>query len=488
MVFTFSCQKKWLKTICFNTDKMFEKIKQLIKGTKFENNVYLVGGCVRDIIMGVLPNDYDIVVSIPNGGIELANYIFKNVGHSECSTPVVYPTYGTAMIKLDNIDLEFVQTRKEQYHLDTRNPECVFGTLEEDAFRRDLTINALYKNLSTNEILDPTGKGFNDIGNYIIRTTSNPDIIFSDDPLRMLRVLRFASRYMWGIDNDTYNGIIKNVERINIITKERIRDEINKLLLCQIPSIGFNHLLQTGLLERIIPSLAGLKRIPQNKYHCDDVWEHTMSVLDKTKPILENRLSALLHDVGKIFTFSKVDDKIHFYNHETVGAEATIKIMQCLKYPNDIINIVSKVIKNHMITKFWGKDFNSFCKKIDYNIRKLQYEFKNEKDLEILFDVIDADNKSHSPEYCLPDQINRIRFKSKMFIHYGVDGFNIKLPVNGYDIIGYLDIEEGVHDGKMVGKIKKHLVNMYLKNPDKYKDKNECLKEIKAIYKNFKKP
>jgi tRNA nucleotidyltransferase/poly(A) polymerase len=466
---------------------MFENIKNIIKGTKFENNVYLVGGYVRDCLMNITPKDYDIVVSLPNGGIELANYIFENTwfGNTKCTKPVIYPTYGTAMIKLDGIDLELVQTRKEQYHSDSRNPECVFGTLEEDAFRRDLTINSLYKNISTNEILDPTGKGLHDIKNKIIRTTSSPDIIFSDDPLRMLRVIRFASRYQWGIDNDTYTGIVKNVYRIEIITHERIRDEINKLLLCPIPSLGFSHLLYSGLLKEIIPSLAGLKGMKQNKYHCDDVWGHTMSVLDKTKPFLENRLAALLHDIGKYYAYSYTDTGVHFYQHENIGTEKAKLIMQCLKYPNDIINKVTKVVKNHMITKFWGKDFYNFCKKIDYNVRKLQYEMGD--DLELLLDIIDADNKSHSIEHCLPLQVHHIKLKLGYITLAGLGCRKIKLPVDGYDIMGYLDIEEGVHDGKMVGKIKDHLINMYLKNPKKYKDKDECRKEIKAIYKNFKK-
>jgi putative nucleotidyltransferase with HDIG domain len=467
---------------------MFETIKELIKGTKFENNTFLVGGCVRDQIMGVKPDDYDIVVSLPNGGIELAEYITKTTDcYSEGSNPVIYPTYGTAMFQiktdehLKNIQFEVVQTRKEQYHSDSRNPECVFGTIEDDAFRRDLTINSLYRNLSTDVILDPTEMGLDDIKNKIIRTTSDPSIIFSDDPLRMLRVIRFASRYYWKIDINTYNGIVKNAHRIKIITRERITKEFYKLLLCKIPSYGFNMLLDTGLLKEIdeLSILSQFQLIEQNKYHFGNLWEHTMSVLDKTKPILLNRYAALLHDIGKYYTRS-VDENgnVHFLQHETEGLKVAKEIMLELKNPNSLIEGVLKVIKYHMKTKEWGNDP---LKVKDWKIRKLQYELKN--DLECVLDVIDADNKSHANEYCLPNQVDNIRLKLKEMKSLGMDCSKINLPINGNDIMNHLNI----NGGKILGEIIDHLILMYIKNPLKYQSHENCLKEVKSYYKNKEK-
>ena len=464
----------------------FTTIKKIIKGTKFENQTYFVGGCVRDEIMGVTPKDYDIVVSLPNGGIELAEFITKATNcYVDGSNPVVYPTYGTAMFtirtdeNLKNIEFECVQTRKEQYHSDSRNPDCVFGTLEEDAYRRDLTINSLYKNLSTDKILDPTGKGLKDISDKLIRTTSMPHIIFSDDPLRMLRVIRFATRFGWDVDEETYLGIKENVERIKIISMERIRDEINKMLLSHTPSIAFDMLHETGLLETIQPLwiVSQLVGLSQNKFHFGDVWEHTLDVLDKSKPILENRLAALLHDIGKYYTRS-VDENgnVHFYQHEKIGAEATKTIMFNMKYSNDTIDKVSNAIKFHMKTKDWGHDIKIKL----WKIRQFQYDAKD--NLELILDLIDADNRSHAKEYCLPTQVENIKSILKQMKNDGLDCSKIKLPVNGNDIMQHLKIS----GGQILGKIIEHLIKMYIRNPLKYKDFNTFLKEASSYYKQNK--
>ena len=206
-------------------------LKHILDGSDFVSHTYVVGGAVRDFVMGNEIKDIDLVVSLPSGGINLANWLYDN--DFLIYKPVLYPTYGTSMFQLKefpDIELEAVQTRKEQYKdKNSRNPETAYGTIQEDAMRRDLTINALYYSIDTAKIVDVTGKGLNDIENHIIRVTSDPDIVYQDDALRILRCIRFASRFGWNVEDTTYFGMIRNVNRLEIITKERVKDELNKM-------------------------------------------------------------------------------------------------------------------------------------------------------------------------------------------------------------------------------------------------------------------
>ena len=217
-------------------------LQDIIEGTEFENHLFSVGGCVRDEFLSHEIKDIDLCVDLPDGGIDFANWLYEKglLTHE----PVVYPTYGTAMFCLKefpDVELEAVQTRKEQYKdRNSRNPEVVFGSIEEDCKRRDLTINSLYYDISRNVYLDLTGNGYHDISDHIIRTAGDPDIVFTDDGLRILRTIRFSSRYNWDIDPNTYEGMKRNVDRLSIITKERIQDEFNKMLVCDNPVMAVN--------------------------------------------------------------------------------------------------------------------------------------------------------------------------------------------------------------------------------------------------------
>lgn len=457
-------------------EQVLNYIKGIIKDTKYENHVFLVGGAVRDKLMGNPIKDIDLCIDLPNGGIEFATWIMKTLGEFKQDTrPVVYPTYGTAMFTLSafpGIDIECVQTRKEQYHdSNSRNPETAYGTLEEDCYRRDLTINSLYQNISTGEIIDITGKGIDDIKNQIIRTPCDPNITYTDDPLRMLRCIKFTSRYGWKIEEKTMQGIIDNVERIQIITQERITDEINKILLTKKPSVGLKLLEKTGLLQYVLPDFVAMVGLTQNAFHFGDAWEHTLMVVDKTKPILENRLAALFHDLGKIKT-KTIDEngRIHFYNHETISADLSEVIMKRMKYPNNIIKRVRKAVNAHMRTKSFGDD----CAKLkDKSIRKLQLALGDT--FELTMDLIDADNKSHKEEYCLLNQVRIIKEKSNKLVEQGLDAFKLKLPVNGEDIISYKNIEPG----PKVKSYLDYLTKLWLNNP--LITKEECFKHIRNI-------
>ena len=226
---------------------------ELIAGTEWEGHVYTVGGCVRDELMGSEIKDIDLCVSLPSGGIRFAEWL-RNNGHAMKGV-TVYPNYGTAMLHLKafpDVELEFVQTRKEKYiDHSCRNPETAFGSIDDDCMRRDLTINALYCNVSTGEIVDITGKGVDDIKNHVIRTPAAPDLTYDDDPLRILRCIRFASRYGWEIESETFDGMVRNVQRLAIITKERVKDELDKMLTCKHPVMAMELLRKTGAMHYV---------------------------------------------------------------------------------------------------------------------------------------------------------------------------------------------------------------------------------------------
>ena len=439
-------------------------LQDTIEGTPYEKHLFTVGGCIRDEILGNEIKDIDLCIDLPDGGIDFANWLYKEklLTHEPVVYPV-YPTYGTAMFCLKefpDVELEVVQTRKEQYKdKNSRNPEVVFGYLQEDCFRRDLTINSLYYDISKNVYIDLTGKGYNDIQNHIIRTTGEPDVIFLDDPLRVLRVCRFSSRYGWKIEKETFEGMKRNVDRLSIITKERIQDEFNKMLVCDNPVMALNLIKDIGAMKYVIPELEETYDMSQNKYHFGTVWEHTLKVVENTRNDLQLRMAALLHDIGKINTRT-VDDNgnVHFYKHELVSAEMCDTILRRLKYSNDFIKTVQILVKNHMLLK----NVDNFCKNLkDETLRKLQYTYKN-KYFYLLMDLIHADNISHNENYCLYEQIPILYERNILLINNKTDFFNFKLPINGNDI---KDIKK-MGNSPLIKKYLNILLKKCFKNPN----------------------
>lgn len=293
---------------------VLEFIKNQIQNSKFEHNVYLAGGGVRDDLLGKDIKDIDLVVAnVPDGGIEFANFITKKLGvYKENANPIIFPKFGTAKFNLrgvtykgqdlSDIDIECVMTRKEQYHTGSRNPDVEFGSLKDDVERRDFTVNSLLKDLSNNEIIDLTGKGRVDIQKGIIRTTLDPDIIFKEDALRMLRAIRFTVKYNWTLPLFMIRAIKNNAPLLETISKERIQDELNKMLITQKPDTAIRLLKITNLYKYIFPEIEGLFDLEQNKFHKHDVFMHSMEVLKNTPPDLINRIGGLFHDIGKAKT------------------------------------------------------------------------------------------------------------------------------------------------------------------------------------------
>ncbi|WP_108803600.1 CCA tRNA nucleotidyltransferase [Aquimarina sp. Aq107] len=333
--------KKALQHSVFNT------ITKAASNLQLES--YVIGGFVRDhILQRGTAKDIDIVAV--GSGIELAKEVSKLLpGNPKIQ---IFKTYGTAMLKANDIEVEFVGARKESYQENSRNPVVENGTLQDDQNRRDFTINALALNLSEDtfgDILDPFN-GLEDLKSKIIRTPLDPDITYSDDPLRMMRAIRFATQLNFKIEPTSLKAITKNKDRIKIITKERIVDELNKILLSEKPSVGFLLLEQTGLLPYILPELMALKGIDEveGQKHKDNFY-HTLEVVDNISENTDDlwlRWAALLHDIGKAPTkrFSK---KVGwtFHGHEFVGSKMVFKLFKRLKMPlNDKMKFVQKMV------------------------------------------------------------------------------------------------------------------------------------------------
>lgn len=312
-------------------------------------DAYVIGGFVRDYILDRGEHkDIDIVAI--GSGITLAKQVAKLLPNQP--KVQVFKTYGTAMLRYDDMDIEFVGARKESYNENSRNPVVENGTLQDDQNRRDFSINAMALSLSTNnfgDLLDPFN-GIQDLNDKIIKTPLDPDVTYSDDPLRMMRAIRFATQLNFTIEKESLNAIFRNKDRIKIISKERIVVEINKILESDKPSIGFIHLEQTGLLQIILPELTALKGIDEveGQTHKDNFY-HTLEVVDnivKTTQNLWLRWAALLHDIGKAPT-KKFSKKVGwtFHAHEFEGAKMVYQLFKRLKMPlNDKMKFVQKMV------------------------------------------------------------------------------------------------------------------------------------------------
>lgn len=441
-----------------------EFLKKMVQSGPFRGNVYLAGGAVRDMEMGNTPKDLDVVVTNfgKEGGMKFATWLTQQMGnHKEGSNPVLFPTFGTAKailtgthngVPLDGMDVEAVFARKETYTPGSRKPEVTPGTIEDDAFRRDFTTNSLMMNLTTGEILDITGKGRADIKAGIIRTTSNPDEIFGQDALRVFRAVRFATKYNWKIDPETIEGIKNNLNNLSNTSKERVRDELDKILVLPTADRGFRLLRDLGLLSHIAPELQKAVGMTQNVHHTHDVFDHTLAVLTKTKPVLVQRLMALFHDIGKVVTRSETPSGVHFYGHEDAGPDIIDRIMRELKYPIELIDAVKIGAKNHMRLKA-GKDE---AKLADKTLRKFKIELGQH--LEDVLDVIHADNISHANASAMPNQIERVRAR--------LNGLDIQvkkpnLPINGNDLLNL-----GVRPGPKMGQILGAVTDAWYDNPN----------------------
>ncbi len=440
-----------------------ELLKNTIKGSKFEGKAFIAGGFVRDSLLGKDSKDIDIVVELPDGGIDFANFITKKLN---LRPPIIFPTYGTAKFDLKGViykgedlsdqDIECVMTRKEQYHDGSRNPDVSPGTLKDDVDRRDFTVNSLLQDLSTGEILDLTGMGRDDLKRGIIRTPLDPNIIFKEDALRMLRAIRFTVKYNWDLPLFMIKAIKNNAPLLNTISAERIQVELDKMLISDKPDIAIRLLQITGLSKYMLPELDNLIGLEQNKFHKDSAMKHSLEVLKNTPPNLITRLQALFHDIGKFETKEIIDNDIHFYRHEELGGKLTREILTRLKYPNDIIDAVVKGVEEHMRIKSAGMEGDKIS---DKALRKLKRDLGDH--IDSILDLMHADNISHSEEHSMPNQIPNIRKRLDTVGDVSL-AQHMPLPVTGWDLMTTF----GLKPGKQLGDLLKIVEDAVLENPD----------------------
>ncbi len=433
--------------------------------TKASNEIYIesyvIGGFVRDFILGrESKKDIDIVAI--GSGIALALKVAELLPNKP--KVQIFKTYGTAMLKYKDIDIEFVGARKESYNHNSRNPLIENGTLEDDQNRRDFTINAMAFSLNTatrGELIDPFN-GVEDLEKRIIQTPLNPDITFSDDPLRMLRAIRFASQLEFEIDGTSFESIKKNAHRINIISGERIVDELNKILMTSKPSLGFLKLYKSGLLNLILPELTSLNNVEEIEGHTHkNNFYHTLEVVDNICPNTNDvwlRWAALLHDIGKAPT-KKFSKKVGwtFHGHEFLGGKMAKKIFERLHMPlNQKMKFVQKMIMMSSRPIILADEIVT-----DSAVRRLVFDAGD--DVEHLMTLCEADITTKNPSKFKKYHQNFDLVRAKIIEVEDKDSIrNFQPPITGEQIMALFDIKpsreigvlkEAVKDAILEGEI-----------------------------------
>jgi len=433
--------------ICLN-DEIFETLSSVV--TKENVKAYVIGGWVRDCILHREHAEKDIDIVVIGSGIDIARKTARKINPKIKVS--IFRNFGTAMFKNNEYDVEFVGARKESYFTDSRKPIVEDGTLEDDQKRRDFTINALAISLNKEtfgKFLDPFG-GLDDIKKKIIRTPLEPDKTFSDDPLRMLRAIRFSNQLNFSIEESTFNSIKENAGRLKIVSLERIVGELNKIIMCDHPSKGFILLEKAGLLKIILPELDNLKGVEtiEGKGHKDN-FHHSIKVLDNISRKTDNlwlRWAALLHDIAKPVTKKySPETGWSFHGHEYIGSKMIPDIFKKLRLPlNEKMKYVQKIIDLHLRPIVLSQE-----EVTDSAVRRLLFEAGDDIDDLMILCEADITSKNQAKKKQHLENFRHVRNKLKE-IEEKDKIRNFQPPVDGSEIIEAF----GINPGKEVGIIK----------------------------------
>ncbi len=427
---------------------------------------YLVGGAVRDGILDIPTKDFDFTTSAPP---EESIKMLNDAGYK---TTKVGIAFGTIELQLKENSIHITTYRKDTYENSSRNPSIESAAdLNTDLSRRDFTINSIAYSINENELLDPFF-GLKDLSLGIIKTPDDPIISFSDDPLRMLRLCRFISTHGFSPDDDTYTAMRNNVERIKIVSVERIRDELNKLLLGNDAPMGIRALVESGLSSYIIPEINELKMEVDPKHHHKDVYEHSLEVLSGVPPRLSLRMGALLHDIAKPNTKGIENGKVHFRHHEVVGARMTKKILKRLKYDNktikDVAQLVEQSARPHTFKMGWTDsavrryivDAGHMLEDLNALVRA-DVTTKNKQKKQEIHQTLDEMEK----------RIEEVKAKEELS--------KIRPALSGDEIMEHFNIQPGPKVGVIMKALYEQRIN------DGEVSKEDALKLAEEIYKNL---
>ena len=459
---------------------LFETIGRV--ADSIDQQVYVVGGYVRDFYLNRLDENEitDIDFVTIGSGIKLAQKVAKELQTEHLS---VFKKFGTAQVKIDSLDLEFVGARKESYRRDSRKPVVEDGSMEDDQLRRDLTINALSWSLNPDQfgVLHDPFNGIRDLKKKVIRTPIDPEKTFDDDPLRMMRAVRFATQLQFSIADETMAAIKQMAPRLRIISSERIADELNKIVLSPKPSIGFELLLKSGLLNQFLPEMVKLQGVEEKhgQRHKDNFW-HTLKVLDNTAEMSDYlwlRWAAILHDIAKPPTkkFQKGTGWT-FHGHDALGAKWVPRIFRRLSLPLDErMKYVQKLVRLHLRPIALVSDEVS-----DSAIRRLIYEAGD--DIDDLMTLCRADITSKNEWKVKKYRNNFDRVEKRITEVEEKDRIrNWKNPISGDEIMDVLNVKPGPVVGKVKDEIKDAILDGEI--PNNYEEAYQYLLQIKERYK-----
>jgi len=458
--------------ICLN-DKIFDLLSDVVSSENVR--AWLIGGYVRDFLLKRDHPDKDVDIVVVGSGIDIARKAARKMGSNIKVS--VFKNFGTAMFRYNDYDIEFVGARKESYNRGSRKPIVETGTLEDDQKRRDFTINALAVSLNREtfgEMLDPFN-GIDDIKEKIIRTPLDPDSTFSDDPLRMMRGIRFAVQLNFTIEEMTFNSISANAERIRIVSQERITDELNKIIMCDNPSRGFILLEKSGLLKIIFPELDNLKGIEKKdgKAHKDN-FIHSVKVLDNVSSKTSNiwlRWAALLHDIAKPVTKKYDHDSgWSFHGHEFIGGKMIPDIFRRLKLPmNERMKYVKKLVDLHLRPIALSQEVVT-----DSAVRRMLFEAGDDIDDLMILCEADITSRNEATKKRHLENFRQVRAKLREIEEKDAVR-NFKPPVDGSEIIKTFMIKPGREVGIIKNAIREAILDGII--PNDYKAARKLMLE-----------